>query len=91
MGNRLNYAYDCVNPIDLEELHFIIDNGEEISREDFLEVVNLEDLENLETALGYCNDFKMEDDYCVNYWKTKYKGNTIYHFCQSGIEYVFKE
>lgn len=85
------YVYNCVNPDDLEELNYIIDNGEEITREEFLEIVNRKSLKSIETSLGYDSNFKMENDWHVSYWKSVYNGNPIYYFCHSCIEYVFKE
>lgn len=88
---KFKYVYNCVNPEDLDELHYIIDNGEEISREDFLKAADNDDLEEIEKSLGYnSTDFKMENDYHVNYFKAEYKGERIYYFCWSAIEYVFK-
>lgn len=90
MGKALRYAYNCVNPDDLKELNFVIDNGEEITREEFIEKVSKKDLKSLEKDLGYDNNFKMENDWHISYGKVKYKGKQIYYFCHSDIEYVFK-
>lgn len=90
MEKVLRYAYNCVNPDDLEELNFIIDNGEEITREEFIKRVSIRDLNSLEKSLGYSDDFKMENDLYVSYWKVIYKDEWIYYFCHSAIEYVFK-
>lgn len=86
----LRYVYNCVNPKDAKELAYIIDNAEEITREEFEEKVSKEDLEALKKALGYDEYLKMEDDWHVSYWKSEYNYKPIYYFSHSGIEYVFK-
>lgn len=87
---HFRYVYNCVNPDDFNELNFIIDNGEEITREEFIEKVLEEDIKKLEKSLGYNDDFKMENDLYVSYWKAIYEGKWIYYFSHSAIEYVFK-
>lgn len=84
------YQYNCTSPVDLEELHYVLDNFDEITREEFVENVNNNDLRELEISLGYKDDFKMEDDPYVTYGEVTYKKQKIYFFSWSGIEFIFK-
>jgi hypothetical protein len=84
------YQYNCVNPLDTEELFHIIDNNIDITYNTFLKHVNKEDFAALCEELGYSKDFHIKNDWHVSYHRAKYEGETIYFMCHSAIEYIFK-
>ena len=86
----MRYAYNCICPDNIEELNHIIDHGEEITREEFISKVSQDDLKILETELGYSEDFPMENDWHISYWRSWYRGQEILYFVHSCIEHVFK-
>lgn len=86
----MRFQYDCVNPNSLEELEFIIDNGEEITLQEFKDNVNSEDFGYLLESLGYSEDFPIDEDCHVQYNRSiKEDGKTVYYMVHSAIEYVF--
>ena len=87
---KLRYVYDCTNPEDIDELNYILDNYWEIEREEFVDLVDPSDRENLERLLGYDLDFPIENDPYITYGRVEYQGNTICFLSWSAIEYVFK-
>lgn len=87
----MQYVYNCINPPDLDELEHILDTAEEITREEFVSRVSQDDLKELEENLGYSEEFPMEKDPYVSYWRAWYCGQEILYFRHSCIEYVFKE
>ena len=68
----------------------MLDNYNEITRSEFVENVNRNDLHELEIELGYSDEFKMEDDPYITYGEVQYKNQQIYFLSWSGIEYIFK-
>jgi hypothetical protein len=90
-GGTLSYYDNCVHYDNLEELQYIIDNSEEVSRRTFINNVDSESRIELEHGLGYTKGSlpKIQDDY-VDYYKSKdLDGNIVYYMRQSGIEYIF--
>jgi hypothetical protein len=89
-GVFMKYQYCCVSPKSLEELNFIINNEQEITRQTFLKHVNKDELREIEQSLGYDRNFPMSKDWHVTYHKSKTPtGKRTYFFCHSAIEYVF--
>lgn len=84
------YQYNCVNPLDTEELFYIVDNNIDITYNTFLKHINSQDFKELCNDLGYNEDFHIKNDWHVSYHRAKYEGKTIYFLCHSAIEYVFK-
>lgn len=86
----MRFQYDCVSPNSLEELEFIIDNGEEITLQEFKNNVDSEDFHQLVENLGYSEDFPINEDWHVKYNRSiKEDGETVYYMVHSAIEYVF--
>lgn len=86
----MRYQYNCVSPASLEELEYIIDNGEEITLQEFSYAVNSNDFESLATELGYSKDFPLSEDWHLIYNRSiKEDGETVYYMVHSAIEYVF--
>lgn len=86
----MRYQYDCVNPEDLEELEYIIDNSEEVTIKEFKGKVHKEDFEMIQAELGYNDEMCIEKDPYVRYHKsTTPEGKKVYYLDHSAIEYVF--
>jgi hypothetical protein len=66
------------------------DVATEIKRKEFLENVDLDSLQTIETQLGYNEDFAMENDWHVQYFRSTHHNEPVYFFTWSAIEYVFK-
>lgn len=88
---KYRYAYNCVSPLDRDELFHIVDNYIDIKYETFRKHVDKEDFQELQKQLGYDKWLHIKNDWSVSFHRSKYKGKTIYFLCHSAIEYVFKE
>ena len=66
---------------------FLDENGEEVSRQTFLQHVDLRDFRSWEKALGYTKTLKMRDDWHVRYFLEPQ--TQIAFFVHSAIEHVF--
>jgi len=85
---RRPFFANCVGwPEDLQMLEFLIEEGEEVSRDEFLRLVDKEILAGLERDLGYDRHLRMKDDYHVGYRVEPRTG--IPFFVHSAIEFVF--
>lgn len=79
---------DCVGwPDDVDDLIYLQDESEEISRARFLKLVDKDVLKDIEAGLGYNRALKMKDDYHVRYHLHEPTG--IPYFVHSAIEHVF--
>lgn len=91
---KLHYAYNCTSPDDIDELYAIVDDFSDITYETFRRNVDTDDFDTVCLELGYFigneKGLHIKDDWSVSFHKSKYNGKTIYFFCQSAIEYVFK-
>lgn len=91
---KLQYAYNCTNPGDSRELAAITDNFTDISYETFRRKVDTEQFDMLCSGLGYAvgneKGLHIKNDWSVSFHKALYKGNPIYFFSWSSIEFVFK-
>jgi len=71
----------------------MIDNSIEITRRTFLSKVDRDEFENLTSRLGYSLHLKwgltMKDDFHVTYHRSKLRGERVYYFRHSAIEYIF--
>lgn len=85
------YQYNCVNPMDLDELLYICDNMSQITYRTFLNNVNKSSLKCLSEELGYGDGLELKEDWHVSYHKCKLKdkNKTAYILCHSCIEHVF--
>lgn len=91
---KYRYYNNCVNwdKHDVDKsggLSDMIDSSDDITRNEFLRNVDMNDMRALEQDLGYTRTFKMENDYHVKYYKSKLHGKLVYFFTHSAIEYVF--
>lgn len=82
------FITNCIGAIG-EDIMEMVDDGEEVTREEFVNNVNSSEFSQLESNLGYSEDFKMETDWHVSYWKSYYRGKKCYYLSQSSIEYIF--
>jgi len=90
--NEYQYYCNCVDwpREDVNALTEMIDKERAISRRVFVTHVRRSDLLCLERLMGYTmGTLTMAGDWHVQYYKSKYKGNTAYYFKHSAIEYVF--
>jgi hypothetical protein len=86
----MRYQYCCVEPKSLNELTHIIDNEREITYQTLKKYVGKEELDLLESSLGYDKYLKLKDDYAVSFHKSKKEnGQPVYYVRHSAIEYVF--
>lgn len=95
-SNPLPFYCDCVgwdrNDVNCEGgLSDLIDNRIEIKRAAFVLNVDKEDREELEKNLGYSKDFRITQDYHVEYFRSKHHEAVVYGIQHSAIEYVFAE
>ena len=99
-GTAMRYYNNCVS-WDSSDVHCdgglvdMINDNEDIERDEFLEHVDSFELSKLERELGYSTDpsddeLSMEDDWHVSYHRSTLHGETVYYFKWSGIEHVFK-
>jgi len=98
-GKVYRYYNNCVNwpsrDVDRKGgLRDMIDQAKDITRETFLRHVSLAELREIELGLGYTahpsQGLTMAGDWSVSYHRSKLHGKTVYYFCYSCIEYVFK-
>lgn len=85
------FAFDCVSST-AKIINDIKDNSKEITYKTFLKYVSYDHL--LEIFPFYdkypnCGGLMIKNDWCIAYYKSKYKGNTCYYLVHSAIEYVF--
>ena len=88
-ARNLPYYNNCVNwtPREQEALSYIIDEGEEISRREYVRATNSSDREQIEESMGYGPHFKIEKDWSVTYERVP--GFDCVYMNHSAIEYVF--
>ena len=84
---------NCVNwpRRDVPALIDMIDYARSISRRTFLKYIDKEQLEEIESSLGYDKHLRMKDDYHVGYYRSSLNGKRVYYFKWSGIEHVFTQ
>lgn len=92
-----NYEYfnNCVNwersdvDVGLEE---VIDNAEEITYEEMINEVSLDDLhEVFPSYVEGLGGLTLKKDWSVRYFKSKLHGKPVVYVQHSAIEYVFKQ
>ena len=87
----------CVNwPLsEVKHLSQMIDDNIDITRSTFMSHVSKDDMDYLEQQLCYAkkksDGLTMKDDWHVSYHRSKLKGERVYYFRHSAIEYVFVE
>jgi len=82
------YFTNCVNS-DGNSINNMTGSAKEITRKTFLTYVDKMSIKEIETSLGYSKDFRMSNDWCVRYFKSKYRGKPCVYFDHSSIEYIF--
>ena len=91
LNENYEFDYNCVNPKDEGELDYIIDNMEEISVDEFLKNVSLEEVNNsLMYGMKYNTKEQLKKDWSVRFHKLNEKDINVYVMVHSAIEYVFK-
>ena len=82
---------NCVNwpRQDVPALLDMVDSSIDITRATFLKHVDRDELQKLESALGYDHYLSMAQDWHVSYHRSRLHGRRVYYFKWSGIEYVF--
>lgn len=70
-------------------LNDCIDKRIDISYKTFRSKVNDTDWNEIVKALGYDRSFKIQDDYAVQFCRSKLFGKTVYMLRHSSIEYIF--
>jgi len=80
---------------EVKYLSQMIDDNIDITRSTFMSHVSKDDMDYLEQQLGYAkrksDGLTMKDDWHVSYHRSKLKGERVYYFRHSAIEYVFVE
>lgn len=72
-------------------LHAMIGGAEDITRQQFMAEVDLDELDQIERDLGYGPYLRMENDYHVSYHRSAWKGKPCFYFRWSAIEHIFTE
>ena len=73
----------------MEAKSYLDEMAEEITREEFLTLVDADVMAEWEDGLGYGDHLQIADDYHVSYHVDRATG--IPYFCHSGIEHVFAD
>lgn len=86
---KLPFYNNCVGweQADMGLLHELIDESEDCTRSTFLKRIAPDTFKEIERSLGYNHNFKMKDD-----WHVQYKHHPLsgaYFMVHSAIEYVF--
>lgn len=92
MAERRPFYSNCVSwlPEEMAALEYLIENGEEIELEAFVDLVNPLDWATVVEGLGYGRGgLKIEDDYHVGFRRDPETG--IPFMVHSAIEFVFAE
>ena len=96
--NLHKYFNNCVNwdPSDVDKgLIIMIEDAVDITRNTFKKKIDTEELRTIEKQLGYFKNKRsgltMGHDWHVSYHKSFLRGERVYFFTHSAIEYVFKQ
>ena len=87
---RRKFYRTCVGWPDAEmsALHALIDDSSPISRDDFLPLVSVSQMRQIESELGYDRHLRMADDWHVSY---HLHPSGVPFFVHSAIEHVFAD
>jgi hypothetical protein len=85
---------DCVshNDSDVGFLIDMVDSGEEITYEQFMRKVGVEQVKRVFSDYDWrprSKGLTLKGDYHVRYFKGKYANQTVYYIVHSAIEYIF--
>lgn len=89
---KFKYFRNCVDHSQREVhlLNDMIDNARDITWKTFSKHCDCKDLiRNLGYVVGNENGMKIQDDYAVSFYKSKYNGKPCYYIRHSAIEYIF--
>lgn len=91
MGPSHNFRFyaTCISSGDGKAIQEMVDGGRSITRRTFLKWVDLDEMAEIETDLGYGPWLKMAKDWYVSYNKGRYKGVPAVWFTWSAIEHIF--
>lgn len=83
---------DCPEP-DVADLSEMIDNGETIDYDTFVEYVDPESLVDIEQVLGYGpgQQLSLKTDYAVSFERSYFRDIPVVFFVWSAIEHVFAD
>ena len=79
---------DCVSA-DGDSINDMMDMATDIDYDDFRDEVDSEEMDEIETRLGYGDGLKIRDDWSVSFHKSEYQGKPCVFFRWSAIEHVF--
>jgi hypothetical protein len=92
-SGKYHYLINCVraNGRSIEEMIAV---GKQVSWKEFSSNVSLKDLRYIFGGIynfngNKNNGLRIQDDYSVSFWKSKFEGQDCYYIDQSRIEYVF--
>ena len=78
---------------DTEQEAEVMDSCEEqreaIAYDEFIQHIKPEDFAELAESLGYGDDFKLEDDWSLAYFKSSYGGLPCFVFSSTECDYIF--
>lgn len=91
---KLPYYKDCTSFTQNEcnqkdGLCNCIDRAIDITFDTLKKHVDKQDLQDLISNLGYDKSFKIQDDWAVQFKRSKLFGKTVYYIRHSAIEYIF--
>jgi len=70
-----------------EAITEMVDNAREVTWGTIKKHISANELKILTS--GYTTGLRLQDDYTVSFWKSKYRGRPCYFIVHSAIEYVF--
>ena len=95
---RFRFATSCVwcaGDDAVEAIHAMEAQAESIDRDEFLALVDEEDITEVEADLGYDREgseaggLTMADDWHVGYYRSTFRGMPCAYFTWSAIEFIF--
>lgn len=86
------YTTNCVNS-SAAVLDPMLEKAEEISFGQFTQEIDTTELQQLfphyDWTANNPDSLRLEDDYTVSWWRSKFKGRPCVFLCHSCIEYIF--
>ena len=84
---------DCTQCNDVDELHNMTEQAKEITYRTLIKHVNYKHITKVLPVYEthYKKGLMIKDDYSVSFYKSQWKGETVYYIVNSGIEFIFKK
>ena len=86
----MNFIGTCVH-LDFETIDEIRDNSREVTWRTIKRNIDNDLLNSMIKNSGYQSESEFKNDFCVAFYKSKFKNKTCYVIVHSCIEHVFAE